>query len=57
MHVQKTTDRDDRRPLEGTDAASAPPCRGFTLRDGTWLFDPAPVRPDRTSATGRVLIG
>jgi hypothetical protein len=55
---QKTVDRDDRRPLAGTDAASAPPCSGFTRRGDAWL--PGTVGPgtaDRTAAPGRGLIG
>ncbi|MGI3781772.1 MAG: hypothetical protein ACRYG2_13445 [Janthinobacterium lividum] len=56
MHEQKTTDRDDRRPLAGTDAASAPPCSGFTLRGRTWVYSAAD-QADRTSAAGRGLIG
>jgi hypothetical protein len=56
VHAQKTTDRDDRRPLAGTDAASAPPCSGFTLRDRTWLPG-ATDRADRAPDAGRGLIG
>ena len=58
MHDQKTVDSDDRRPLAGTDAASAPPCSGFTLRGSAWVYSAvATVPADRTSAPGRGLIG
>ena len=58
MHDQKTVDSDDRRPLAGTDAASAPPCSGFTLRGRAWVYSSVATGPaDRTSAPGRGLIG
>ena len=58
MHDQKTVYSDDRRPLAGTDAASAPPCSGFTLRGRAWVHDTVATGPaDRTAAPRRGLIG
>ena len=58
MHDQKTVDSDDRRPLAGTDAASAPPCSGFTLRGRAWVPSTVVAGPtDRTAAPGRGHIG
>ena len=56
--TQQTTGTDEHRPLAGTDAASAPPCSGFTLRGRTWLYSAAtPDQANRGSAAGRGLIG
>lgn len=59
MDHDQPTSVDDERPLAGTDAASAPPCRGFVLRDGAWLDGSRPGRDraGRGPATGHVLIG
>jgi hypothetical protein len=57
-NTQQTSGTDERRPLAGTDAASAPPCSGFMLRGRTWVYSATTAdQADRGSTAGRVLIG